>query len=104
MRLCKTVKNSRRIDTQSNCGSLTVSARQLKNSTKLYKVNGSIIGIVGWSAVSNMIEHLISCNKKIFKLDSRMDIFTTLLQLHKEMKETYFLETREEDDQPVESN
>jgi len=33
-----------------------------------------------------------------------MEIFSTLLSLHKEMKKTYFLDTNENEDQPVESN
>ncbi|WPD23034.1 MAG: hypothetical protein SD837_00425 [Candidatus Electrothrix scaldis] len=91
-------------DTQANCGSLILSAAHRINSTKLLKVNGSIIGIVGWSAVSDMIEHLIISNEKLFQFADRMEIFSSLLRLHKEMKENYYLETNEEDDQPVESN
>lgn len=91
-------------DSQSSYGSLAVSARHINNSSKLYEVNNCYIGIVGWSAIANIIEHLIGTNKTLFKLNTRMEIFSTLLSLHDEMKEKYFLETHEEDDQPVESN
>ena len=39
-------------DTQSNDGSLTVSSKHIKNSNKLYVVNDSIMGIVGWNAIT----------------------------------------------------
>ena len=91
-------------DTQTNFGSLKVSSKYLKNSNKLYSVNNSIMGVVGWSAISDMIEHLIKHNKKMFKLNSRMEIFSTLMLLHEKMKDDYFIETKEDDDQPVESS
>ena len=91
-------------DTQSNFGSLTVSSSHNKNSNKLYSVKKSIIGIVGYYAVSDIIEHLILTEKKIFKLNNKMEIYSTLLEMQNKMKEKYFIETREDDDQPVESN
>lgn len=105
--ICGVIKDNQvaiSCDTLSNCGSLTVSATHLINSTKLLKVNGSIIGIVGWSAVSDMIEHLIINDQKLFQFNNRMEIFSSLLRLHREMKENYFLDTNEDDDQPAESN
>jgi len=91
-------------DTQSNFGSINVSAKHMKNSNKLYSVNSSIIGIVGWHAISDMVEHLITHEKKLFQLNSRMDIFSTLIKLHEKMKDDYFIETKEDEDQPVESS
>ena len=91
-------------DTQSNFGSIKVSAKHMRNSNKLYSVNNSVIGIVGWHAVSDMVQHLISNEKKLFQLNSRMEIFSTLIRLHEKMKNNYFIETREDDDQPVESS
>ena len=91
-------------DTQSTFGSITVSAKHMKNSNKLFSVKKSVIGIVGWSAISDMMQHLIDTEKKLFKLKNRMEIFSTLIKLHEKMKDDYFIETNENDDQPVESN
>jgi ATP-dependent protease HslVU (ClpYQ) peptidase subunit len=92
-------------DTQSNFGSLAVSAKHMKSSGKLYPVNQSIMGVVGWHAISDILQHLILTEEKLFQLNSKMEIFSTLISLHKKMKENYFLETKEDDDdQPVESN
>jgi len=105
--VCATIKNgvgAISSDTQSNFGSITVSAKHMRNSSKLYSINKSVMGIVGWSAVSDMMEHLITHDKKIFQLNNRMDIFSTLLKLHVKMKDDYHIETKEDDDQPVESS
>lgn len=91
-------------DTQSSFGSLNVSAQHIKSSNKLFSVKRSVIGIVGWTAVSNVVEHLIAHEKSLFQLDSHMEIFTTLLRLQEKMKDDYFLNSTEEDDQPVDSN
>ena len=91
-------------DTQSNFGSINVTSRHIQNSNKLYSVNKSIIGIVGWHAIADMFEHLIKNEKKLFQLDTRMNIYSTLIKLHEKMKDDYFIETREDEDQPVESS
>ena len=90
-------------DTLTSYGSLLASSRHLKNSGKLYKVNGSVIGLVGWSAICGIVEHLILLDKKIFQLGDRMEILSTLLVLHERMKDDYYLKTFEDRDQPVES-
>lgn len=90
-------------DTQSNSGSLVSSAKHVANSNKLFSVNGSVIGVVGWTAVAEMLEHAITDDKTLFKLDGRTEIFQTVLRLHEKMKDTYKIETKEDDEQPAES-
>ncbi len=90
-------------DSLTSYGSLQASSRHLKNSGKLYKVDDSVIGMVGWSAISGIVEHLILQDKKIFRLGGRMEIMSTLLALHERMKDDYYLKTFEDRDQPVES-
>jgi len=91
-------------DTQTNYGSLKVPAKHLRNIKKLFPINKSVVGIVGWVAISDMMEHLFINDKKLFELNSRMEIYGTLLRLHETMKKDYFIETNEDDDQPVESS
>jgi len=90
-------------DSMMSFGSLRASSRHLDNSSKLHKVNGSVMGIVGWSAITDIVEHLIQQDKKAFRLGSRMEILTTLLSLQERLKNDYYLLTREDRDQPVES-
>ena len=90
-------------DSLASYGALKASREHLDNSGKLFEVNDSVIGLVGWCAVSTLFEHMIEHEQALFRLDSRMEIFDTLLILQQKMKDDYLLETRESRDQPVES-
>lgn len=90
-------------DTMTKHGRLNASSDHVANSDKLYKVNDSVMGFVGWCAISSVMEHLFEQDSKLFRLGDRMEIMSTLLLLHERLKEDYFLETREDRDQPVES-
>lgn len=91
-------------DTQLNFGSLKVHAKYVNDHKKLFPINDSVIGVTGWSATSQIIEHLLQTEPKVFKLNSRWEIFETLLALQEKLKNDYFIETNEDSDQPVESN
>lgn len=91
-------------DTQCSIGSIKATAKQLVNSSKLLKINDSFMGIVGWQAIANVIEHLSVFKADMFKFSHRIEIQSTLLELHNVMKDEYFIETSESRNQPVESN
>lgn len=90
-------------DTQLSKGSMVITAEDLENCNKLLRVNDNVIGIVGWSAMSTMLETIMAEKAGLFIMDDRKKIYRSLMNLHKEMKENYFLETDEYDSQPVES-
>jgi len=92
-------------DGQVTFGSTKIAGTHITHSDKLYQVNNSVIGIVGWSAVAMILEHLISTKPEIFKLNSRLEIYDTLLKLQTILKENYFIETGDDDDErPVQTN
>jgi len=92
-------------DGQTNFGSTIVDGRHLVNYHKIYQVNDSLIGLVGWHAMSIIVEHLIANRAEMFKLDSRLEIYNTLLKLHNILKDEYFIEIADDEDgRPVESN
>lgn len=104
--VCAAIKNNEvaiAADTQLSFGSLNITANDLINCRKLFNVNDSIIGTVGWKAMSTMLETIIKEKSKIFNLNSRLDIYQSLMRLHEEMKNNYFLETSDSRSQPVES-
>ncbi len=90
-------------DSMTNYGSLGASSSYRVNSGKLYRVNGSVVGLVGWCAISTALEHLMQQEKEMFRFGNRMEILTTLLEVHQKMKRDYFLESHEDRDQPVQS-
>jgi ATP-dependent protease HslVU (ClpYQ) peptidase subunit len=85
-------------------GSLKVPPSSKVNSHKIYKINDSYIGFTGWSAMSIIFEDVAKKYPKKLNFRSRADVFKTFLFLHAKLKEEYFLETKEKDDQPVESS
>lgn len=92
-------------DGQTTFGSTVVNGNHLKQPSKLYEIGDSIFGLVGWQAIFSIIEHLIHTRQEIFKLHSSLDIYTTLLELQKILKDEYFIEVSDdEEDQPTESN
>ena len=70
---------------------------------KIFKVKDTWMGIAGSSAHHHVIEHAF---KKVEKpgFGSKAEIFDTMLRLHPLMKEHFFLNTKEEDDDPYESS
>lgn len=108
MSIVVAVKKDKRIciaaDTQANRGSMKISAERIKDHQKIYKLGDSYLGLVGWSAIVQIMEHIIHTNPGSLDFSSRMAIYDTLLSLHSVFKEKYFMETRENEDQPVESN
>ena len=91
-------------DTQSNFGSLKVHANRMSDHNKLFQIDNSVIGVSGWTATTQIIEHLIETTPEMFKLNSRWEIFEMLLAVHEKLKDDYFIDTSEDSDQPVESN
>jgi ATP-dependent protease HslVU (ClpYQ) peptidase subunit len=91
-------------DTQSNFGATKVRANFMNDHGKLFEVNDSVIGLTGWTASTQILEHLIETQPEIFTLSSRFEVFEMFLTVHEKLKDDYFLETREDSEQPVESN
>jgi len=91
-------------DSMSSYGALRAPYSHKANNSKLYEVNDSVIGLVGWCAIATLFEHMAKNERKLFRFGNRMEIFDTLLKLQGKMKRDYFLETDESRNQPVESN
>ncbi len=91
-------------DTQSNFGSLKCAAGYMQDYSKIFKANGNIIAITGWTATTQILEYLADKEPKSFVLNSRWQILDFLLGFHERFKDEFFFETRENNDQPVESN
>lgn len=85
-------------------GSIKVSANVKINHQKVFQVKDVFIGFTGWSAMTTIFEDIIQRYPKKLNFGSRNDIFKTFLFLHSKLKNDYFIETKERDNQPVESS
>ena len=71
---------------------------------KLFKVGDSWIGMSGTTAHFPVLRKaLAALPVDELKLHSRDEVFDTFLKLHPKLKETFFLNTKEEDADPYES-
>jgi len=60
---------------------------------KIIKINDSFVGFTGYCATSQVAEHLMLTEPEKFRLNGRFEIFTTLVRIHKALKEDYFVNT-----------
>ena len=72
---------------------------------KLFKVGDSWIGMAGTTAHFPVLRKaLAGLPADELKLHSRDEVFDTFLKLHPKLKETYYLNSKEEDADPYESS
>jgi ATP-dependent HslUV protease subunit HslV len=72
---------------------------------KLFKVGESWVGMSGTTAHFPVLRRaLSSLTPDELKLGSRDEVFDTFLRLHPKLKDTFYLNTKEEDSDPYESS
>jgi ATP-dependent HslUV protease, peptidase subunit HslV len=74
-------------------------------NVKVFKVGDNLIGMSGTTAHFPVVERALrELDAKDLMMRSRDQVFDTFLKLHPKLKETYFLNPKEEDDDPYESS
>lgn len=91
-------------DTLALLGSVKESAEYIQNHSKIIKVGESYIGCIGHASNELVLTSYFSRLDKIPLLDSPQNIFEAACKLHKSLKEDYFLNTTENDDDEFESS
>jgi ATP-dependent HslUV protease, peptidase subunit HslV len=72
---------------------------------KLFRIGSSWIGMAGTTAHFPVLRRaLAALPAEELRLQSRDEVFDTFLKLHPKLKETYFLNPKEEDADPYESS
>ncbi len=85
-------------------GDIKVSSNVRATSQKIFQVKDALIGFTGWTAMTQIFEDVAEKHPSKISFRSRKHIFKTFLFLHAKLKEDYFIETKERDNQPVESS
>ena len=74
-------------------------------NAKLFRLGGSWLGTVGSTAHNPVLQQaLAALPPEQLRLDSREGIFATFVALHPQLKERFFLNTKEHDNDPYESS
>lgn len=90
-------------DSLTTFGDTRLDARYESNR-KILRVGDSYIGIAGTSAHFSVLESALAALGPELRLSSKEEVFRSFLRLHAMLKETYFLNTKEEEDDPYESS
>jgi ATP-dependent HslUV protease, peptidase subunit HslV len=70
---------------------------------KIIQVGDSFIGLAGSTAHFEVLRRVLTALERP-RLHSRQDVFETFLKAHQVLKDQYFLNPKEEDDDPYESS
>lgn len=74
-----------------------------ENNEKIFRVGTSYVGIAGTAAHFPVLRKLLAGMEEV-RLATREQIFETFMRAHALLKQHYFLNTREDDDDPYESS
>ncbi len=91
-------------DTLTTFGDVRQSHAYDLTSEKILKHDSSYIGIVGSAAHHLVMKHVFNHEATDFCFDSSIDIYQSFLHLHPILKEQYFLNAKDEDDDAYESS
>jgi ATP-dependent HslUV protease, peptidase subunit HslV len=107
MTTCVVVKKNREIaiasDSLLTFGDTRLSQTYEANN-KMFQVGESYVAMAGTAAHFPVLRKLLSEMRDECKLNSRDEVFETFSKVHEILKGKYFLNTREDDDDPYESS
>lgn len=107
MTTCVVVKKDNQIaiaaDTLVTFGDTRLSSSYEANN-KIFKVGNSYITLAGSAAHFPVMRKLLTDMRDACRLSSRDEVFETYSKVHQILKENYYLNTKEEEDDPYESS
>lgn len=75
-----------------------------EDNRKIFQIGDSYIGLAGTSAHFPVMRTLLTDMGDDCRLHSRDEVFHTFCKVHQKLKDEYFLNTKEEEDDPYESS
>jgi ATP-dependent protease HslVU (ClpYQ) peptidase subunit len=79
-------------------------SRDYEDNSKIFRVGDSYVTLAGTTAHFPVMRKLLTEMGESCRLGSRDEVFETYTQVHNILKEKYFLNTREDEDDPYESS
>ncbi len=90
-------------DSLTSFGDTKLASKHIKHADKILKFAENHMGVVGSAAHQLVLESLFKAQPEILDFSDRLAIFESLRKLHPILKEKYFLNSKEEDDDVYES-
>ncbi|MCP4075546.1 MAG: MFS transporter [Gammaproteobacteria bacterium] len=91
-------------DSLTSFGDTKQAAEFIVNSDKIIQFDDFYMGIVGSAAHQLVLKSLFNNHPNKIDFTNQMSIFDSLKQVHPILKEEYFLNSKDEDDDPYESS
>ena len=91
-------------DSLTTFGDVRQSAEYDRTSEKILKHEDNYVGIVGSAAHHLVMKHVFENEADLINLSSSYEIYQTFLNLHPILKQQYFLNAKDEDDDAYESS
>lgn len=91
-------------DTMTKFGSAKQSSEYIKNHSKIIRAGNNYIACVGEASLGLVLTSYFNGKKESLRLDSPQEIFEEARKLHIALKEDYFVNPHEDDDDAFESS
>ncbi len=91
-------------DTLTSYGYSKIKAKYIKNKSKITKIGDSYIAASGNAVIPLILNHYFNKPKIEAQFNSVEEIFVNFLNIHKELKDGYFLNPNENEDDSFESS
>jgi ATP-dependent HslUV protease, peptidase subunit HslV len=91
-------------DMMYSFGGTKVQSKYLRNQSKIYSFAETYIGTIGATAHENVLQHLFERHKNKISFNNKEEIFDSYLKIHPILKEQYFLNTEEGENDEYESS
>ncbi|MEW6207145.1 MAG: MFS transporter [Acidobacteriota bacterium] len=91
-------------DMMSRYGDRKVLPKYMNNRSKIHKCGNSYIGVLGSAAHNNVLASIIERYRRLLSLRSTKEIFETYRKLHPILKEEYYINVSEGDNDEYESS
>ncbi len=91
-------------DTLTTYGSQLESSLYIKNHKKIVKYKTNYFALTGWSASQTVLEDFLAKSAKDIPLGSEKEIFNSYMEIHKDLKDKYFLKADKRDSDAFETS
>lgn len=91
-------------DTLTTYGSQLESSRYIKNSKKIVKYKDNYFALTGWSASQTVLEDFLKKSKDEIMLRNEKEIFNSIMDFHKNLKDSYYLKPDKRDSDAFETS